>query len=242
MIPKIIHYCWFGKHKKPKSVKRKIESWKRYCPGYKIIEWNEENFDINYCDYVKEAYHAGKWAFVTDVVRLYVLVHYGGIYMDADVEVIKPLDKFLIYSAFSGFQSVDSIPTGLIACEKNHEFFWELLHDYDKKHFIKKDGSYDITTNCEQITQICLKYGLRLDNTKQTIRGITLFPMDYFCAKDAVTGIIWKTENTYTIHHFAGSWTSRKNKLATWLHRLLIRMFGRKKADIIRKRINPDMK
>lgn len=214
MIPKTIHYCWFGGNPLPESARAYIESWKRHCPDYEIIEWNESNFDLNWCDYVREAYEAKKWAFVTDVVRLVVLVEHGGIYMDTDVEVLKPLDDILQYEAVSGFEAQRRIPTGLMAAQPGSAMFAELLRDYEGAHFRNEDGSYNLTTNVARITQACLKYGLELNNTLQTVNGFTLFPKDYFCAKDYETGKVYVTENTYTIHHFAGSWLSEEARYA----------------------------
>lgn len=226
-IPKIIHYCWFGRNPKPELVLKCIESWKKYCPDYEIKEWNEDNFDLNYNAYVKEAYENKKWAFVTDVVRLYALVNYGGIYMDTDVEVIKPLDGFLSLSGLSGFESPDRIPTGLMACREGHAFFKKLLDDYKNRHFVKKDGSLDLTTNVEVITNICLKHGLILNNQKQTVEDFTLFPSEYFCPKDFKTGVLNITENTYTIHHFDGSWMPHDDKKLHDTRRKLCKMFGK---------------
>lgn len=217
MIPKKIHYCWFGGNPLPKDALKCIESWKKYCPDYEIIEWNESNFDINCCDYVREAYEAKKWAFVSDVARLYALVHHGGVYMDTDVEVLKPLDDILSYEAVSGFEAKDRIPTGLMACQKGQALFVELLHDYDNAHFIKEDGTFNITTNVTRITNTCLKYGLKLNNTLQTVNGFTLFPYDYFCPKNYETKVVDLTENTYTIHHFDGSWLAEEDKYAAVL-------------------------
>ena len=217
MIPKIIHYCWFGGKPLPELAQKCIDSWKKYCPDYDIKRWDETNFDINCCDYVREAYEAKKWAFVTDVVRLYALVNYGGIYMDTDVEVLKPLDEFLKYEAFSGFESEKDIPTGIMACEKGQELFKELLDEYKNLHFLKSDGTYDETTNVVRITDTCLKYGFVPNNQLQTVKGFSLFPRDYFCPKDHVTRITRLTENSYTIHHFDGSWKSEEERYAASL-------------------------
>ena len=235
MIPKIIHYCWFGGKEKTILAKKCIESWKRYCPDYEFIEWNEENFDLSYCPYVKEAYEEKKWAFITDVVRLYALVNYGGIYMDTDVEVLKPLDDLLELSAFSGFQTVDSIPTGIIAAEKEHALFRELLDDYKDIHFRLSDGSVNMETNVVKITNTCLKYGLILNNQKQEINGFTLYPVEYFCAKDILTGKLIDNSNTYAIHHFAGSWTTKKNRINTKIDRTFRKLFGNDAANSVRK-------
>ena len=213
MIPKIIHYCWFGKNPLPELASKCIESWKKFCPDYQIIEWNETNFDVNYCEYSKEAYQEKKWAFVSDVSRLYALVNCGGIYMDTDVEVLKPLDEFLNLQAFSGFEAADRLPTGIMAAEKGQELFVELLKEYDNIHFKLDDGSLDTTTNVTRITNTCLKYGAVLNNTKQTVKGFTLFPFDYFCPKDSTTKIVNLTKNSYTIHHFDGSWLTEEDRL-----------------------------
>lgn len=206
MIPKIIHYCWFGGNPLPESAQKYIESWKKYCPDYEIKEWNEANFDLSSNAYVREAYEAKKWAFITDYVRLYAMVTEGGIYMDTDVEVTKPLDEFLHLHAFSGFENEENIPTGIMACEKGFPLFEEMLRDYDNRHFKLEDGSYDITTNVVTITEICKKHGFVPNNRKQTFEGFTIFPKDWFCPLDYSNGKIIMTENTHTIHHFTGTW------------------------------------
>lgn len=212
MIPKIIHYCWFGGNPLPELAQKCIASWKEYCPDYEIKEWNEKNFDLNCCDYVREAYDAKKWAFVSDVARLYAMVTEGGIYMDTDVEVIRPLDSLLQYHAVSGFESDTAIPTGLMACEKENPMFKELLDEYWTAHFILPDGAQDKTTNVVRITNACLKYGFVPNNKKQTVNTFTLLPKDYLCPKDAETGLFQTTENTLTIHHFNGSWLTAEER------------------------------
>lgn len=206
IIPKIIHYCWFGGNSLPELAKKCMASWEKYCPDYEIVRWDESNFDVTCCDYVREAYEAKKWAFVSDVARLYALVNFGGIYMDTDVEVIRPLDSLLSYEAVSGFESETQIPTGLMACREGQALFQEFLRDYDGKHFLNADGSYDLTTNVARITDICLKYGFQANNKLQTVRGFTLLPSDYLCPKDFRTRQMRLTKNTLTIHHFDGSW------------------------------------
>lgn len=212
-IPKVIHYCWFGKGELPELAKKCINSWKKYCQEYEIIEWNESNFDINSNLYVKQAYEAKKYAFVSDYVRLYVLYNYGGIYMDTDVEVLKPLESFLVHEAFSGFETEEAVPTGIMGCTRRNEFFKLLMSYYDNRTFIKADGTYDITTNVEIITNYCKSNGLKLNNNLQDINGFILYPKEYFCPKNHVSGEINLTDNSYTIHHFAGSWMPRKNKI-----------------------------
>lgn len=237
MIPKIIHYCWFGGNPLPELALRCIESWKKNCPDYEIRRWDESNFDLNYNDYVREAYEAKKWAFVTDVVRLYALVNYGGIYMDTDVEVLKPLDDLLSYDAVSGFESETQIPTGLMACRDLHPMFREFLADYDGAHFKKEDGTYDTTTNVTRITNTCLKYGLVQNNTLQTVNGFTLLPSDYLCPKSLQDGKIRITKNTVAIHHFDGSWISPFSKLKSSLIRIFYRILGARGTSFFRKNI-----
>lgn len=211
-IPRIIHYCWFGGKPLPELAVKCINSWKTCCPDYEIIRWDESNFDIEKYPYAKEAFEAKKWAFVTDIVRLHALVSYGGIYMDTDVEVIKSLDNLLNYRAFSGFESDSNIPTGTMGAEKGHPLFIEFLNDYENSHFLRPDGTYDLTTNVTRITKICLTYGLIQNNTLQTVGDFTLLPKDYLCAKDPGTKELTVTDNTYTIHHFDGSWHTPKEK------------------------------
>lgn len=211
-IPKVIHYCWFGRGEKPKLAKTCIKSWKKYLPDYEIKEWNEDNFDINSNQYVREAYEAKKYAFVSDYVRLYALYNYGGIYMDTDVEVIKSLDEFLINEAFSGFESPEFVQTGIMACVKEYKLFKEFLDYYKERSFIKEDGSYDTTTNVVIMTEICEKYGLVKNNKLQTIDGFTIYPKIYFCPLSFNSSEGDFSDNTYTIHHFAGSWHSKQEK------------------------------
>lgn len=209
MIPKIIHYCWFGGKPLPKAAEDCIRSWKTYCPDYEIIEWNETNFDIHANLYTKQAYESKKWAFVTDVVRLYALYTYGGVYMDTDVEVIKPLDRFLEHQAFSGFEDLTNIPTGIMAAEKGHPLFKKLVEHYDNRPFLI-DGQPDLTTNVTTITKLLLPEGLVPNNTYQEVAGLALYPYDYFCPRDIHTMKLVITENTHTIHHFAGSWLPKE--------------------------------
>jgi hypothetical protein len=219
-IPKVIHYCWFGNNLLPKLGQKCIESWEKHCPGYRIIKWDESNFDITSNQYVKEAYEAKKYAFVSDYVRLHALYKHGGIYMDTDVEVLKPLDVFLSNKAFSGFEDEIQIPTGIMACMQHHPLFKKFLEYYDERSFIRKDGTLDLTDNVKIITGMCTKEGFIPNNTKQTIADFTLYPKDYFCPKNFYTGKIQLTQNTCTIHHFNSSWFDKERKLLLDLRRI----------------------
>lgn len=201
MIPKKIHYCWFGGKEKPEDVKKYIASWKKYCPDYEIKEWNESNFDIHENDYCREAYEAKKWAFVTDYVRLKALYEEGGFYMDS-----------------------------------GNEWIGMLIHNYDHRHFLRKDGTCDTTTNVIVITDLTVKkYGLHLHGQKLLFgHNMALLPFDYLCAKDLDTGEICKTSNTYTIHHFAASWLPEDERNYS-------RLYKKYDADFRRNGMNPKL-
>lgn len=207
MIPKIIHYCWFGRGKKPKLAMQCIESWKKFCPDYQIKEWNEDNFNLDMYPYTREAYDNSKFAFVTDVVRLYALYNEGGIYMDTDVEVIKSLDPFLNHIGFSGYESKTDVPTGIMACEKGGRWAKENLDHYSNLHFVKSDGTLDITVNVKTITTYMKKFGLKRDNTYQDFPGLfTIYPKTFFCPLNYDGSDPCFSNKTVTIHHFLGSW------------------------------------
>lgn len=219
MIPKIIHYCWFGRGQKPELALKCIETWKQYCPDYQIKEWNEDNFNIDSNRYVREAYQSGKWAFVTDYVRLWALYNHGGVYMDTDVEVVKSLDPFMNHRAFSGFENETQIPTGIMACEPSFELFKELLDYYDSARFIMPDGTPDLTTNVVTITNQMKKHGLVPNNTFQILEGYAFYPNNVFCPDLNRLGDKKYMAESVTIHHFAGSWKSQaaiKRENAWW--------------------------
>lgn len=214
-IPKIIHYCWFGGNKKPALVKKCIRSWKKYCPDYEIIEWNENNFDVNSVLFCKRAYEAQKWAFVTDYVRLKVLFEMGGIYMDTDVEVVKSLDPFLEYQCFLGFQHERYVSTGLvIGAKPKNEFIAQNASIYENMEFKNETDSNKLTVCQEYTTELLKKRGLIIPETGkiQRLGDITVFPSEFFCPYDHRTRTMNRTENTVAIHHFASSWWDKKRK------------------------------
>ena len=215
-IPKKIHYCWFGKNKKNSLINHCIDSWKKNLPDYEIIEWNEDNFDICMNQYVKEAYEAKKWAFVSDYVRLYALNREGGIYFDTDVEVFKSFDSFLIHSFFSGFETYfDTISpiTAVMGAEKNNSLVQKLLNEYETISFVNKNGTYNTTTNTSRISEFLIsEYGVNADSDEyQTLKeNIHLYPSSYFCTK---------SEESYSIHHFNGSWMPLKDRIKVYINK-----------------------
>ena len=228
-IPKVIHYCWFGKGKMPALAEKCIKSWKKYCPQYKIVCHNEDNFDITENRYALEAYKAGKWAFVSDYVRLKVLYDEGGIYLDTDVELIKPLDSLIEKNGYMGFDDNGIISTGLgFACEKGNALVGALLADYDGISFILPDGSYDMTPCPDRNTETMIRLGMDLANQNQVFMGIHLLPEDYLCPMKYYTGRKIITENTYSIHHFCASWISKTAKRTLLVKRIIgVRLYDK---------------
>ena len=214
MIPKTIHYCWFGGNPLPKFAKKCIKSWKKYCPDYEIIEWNEKNFDLYSAPlYVQQAYEARKWAFVSDYVRLKVVFDNGGIYLDTDVEVIRNLDVFLNYKSFFGFETDIYIATGLgFGAHKNMPILCELMKHYEESSFVNEDGSYDLRACPEINTEVFVKHGLVKNNTNQVLDNgdVLIFSTDYFCPKSVSSGKIRIKKNTYTIHKYNASWVEKE--------------------------------
>lgn len=224
MIPKIIHYCWFGGNPLPKDVQKYKETWRKFCPDYQIKEWNESNFNIHSFKYVEQAYEQKKWAFVSDVARITALYQEGGIYLDTDVEIIRPLDNLLDNQLFLGFEGSQWIGTNIIGAEKGHPLLNKFLDDYKSRSFINKDGNLDLTTNVEKLTRLLIdNYGIELTGKEQQSGDIHIYPTDYFSPYDYIQGRVKKTKNTYSIHWFSQSWIKRplwKKFFSIWYHRL----------------------
>lgn len=235
MIPKTIHYCWFGRGPLPKDARRCINSWRRHFPDYEIKEWNEDNFDISANRYIEEAYRQKKYAFVSDYARFKVLHDHGGVYFDTDVEVIRPMDEMIVAGPFMGFEK--SLATnghgqggqlgvnpGLgMAAEAGMPWMKEILDYYDNITFDISEGTIVYHT-----TRLLVRYGLKEENAVQHVAGFIIYPDDYLCPMDSTTGIVTKTANTVSIHHYSCSWMDH-NTLGFKLHQLknaLIKIFG----------------
>ncbi|HFI0315167.1 TPA: glycosyltransferase family 32 protein [Streptococcus suis] len=203
MIPKKIHYCWFGGNPLPESVKKCKESWKKFCPDYEIIEWNESNYNVHKMPFISDAYTAKKYAFVSDYARLDIIYNEGGIYLDTDVELIRPLDALLSHSAFMGMELIGEVNTGLgFGAEKYHRFIGENRDVYLKETF----NTSNLVTCVELTTNLLVTKGLEKNNSIQIIDGVTIYPMEYFCPYNMETRKTSLTENTYSIHHYDATW------------------------------------
>lgn len=238
MIPKIIHYCWFGGKDLPKSALDYIESWQRYFPNYEIKRWDESNFDVNIIPYTQEAYSAKKYAFVSDYARFWILYNYGGLYFDTDVEVIKNMDDIIARGPFMGCECTSQVgatatslglPPGLglgvnpgLGCGVNPglELYEDILKIYQSKHFTIPDDN----PHCENVvtitTDLLCQKGLLDTNEIQQVAGVWIYPKEYFCPKDYVTKEMVITNNTRTIHHYAESWVPRSTRFKNSLRRL----------------------
>lgn len=223
MIPKKIHYCWFGGTDLPKKAKKCIESWKKYCPDYEIIEWNENNIDIHMNPYTSMCYEQRKFAFLTDYIRLLVIREYGGIYLDTDVEIIKNLDPLLQNKAYFGFEDMEYVNTGMgFGAVANSRIVNEMLLEYneilDAKHGV---------ISCPLLnTKTLLKSGLVLDGSYQEHADYTVFPIDYLNPYDCKTGNLIKTQNTYSIHWCSMSWFTSKMRLRNKFMQIVHRVVG----------------
>ncbi len=226
MIPKVIHYCWFGSTPKGEKERKCIESWKKFCPDYSIKEWNESNTDMDMIPFVKSAFEQKKYAFASDVIRLQILYDYGGIYFDTDVEAVKNFDDLLNCRGFIGFENNDYVNTGqCVAAEKGNPFIKEML-DYYKA--LDSDDETKDFIGCPIVnTEILKNHGLRLNGEKQCIEGFNIYPKDYFNPYDDPTGRLNVTDNTYSIHWYSKSWMSKKEVLRSKLTKPLHRIFGK---------------
>lgn len=244
MIPKIIHYCWFGRKPLPPIAKLCIESWKKYLPDYEIKEWNEDNFDVNIISYTREAYEAKKYAFVSDYARFWILYNKGGLYFDTDVEVIRDFDSILIKGPFMGFEQpkeevkqlkekgVYGVAPGLgLGVFPGHCLYKELLDYYENLHFLGADGKPNPVTIVTHTTDLLIKKGLRPNNELQLIDGVWIYPWDVFCPQSSYTKKTHISGNSVSIHLYSDSWNSPYNKLK----KVVIRNIGPSATQLIVK-------
>lgn len=210
MIPKTIHYCWFGRGEMPEMAQKCVASWHKFMPDWEYKLWNEDNFDVSQIPYTEEAYEAKKYAFVSDYVRLWALCNEGGVYLDTDVEVFKPFDDLLEWNAFAGFEGSKHVPIGtcVMASVANGAWVSEQFGHYQDRHFILTDGSFDLTTNVQFITAKMRENGFVQNGKEQDYKDLHIFPTEYFCPRQT-TGEYLRTENTYCDHLGLGSWADQ---------------------------------
>jgi hypothetical protein len=240
MIPKTIHYCWFGGKPLPESALRCIESWRKHLPGYQIRQWNESNFNVREIPYTSQAYDAGKYAFVSDYARFKILHTHGGLYFDTDVELISPIDDIIADGPFMGFENdateaVPGVNPGLgLGAEPQMPFYDRILRAYASRSFTMPDGSLNLTTVVTYTTEELDARGLRRSPGIQRVDGITLYPAEYFNPLDDNTGRLVKTANTRSIHWYSKTWHTRR----PWVHkisRIYHRIAGPRISAFIRK-------
>lgn len=240
IIPKKIHYCWFGGNPLPEIAQKCIESWEKYCPDYEIIEWNETNFDINRCNYIREAYEAKKWAFVSDYARYIILYENGGVYLDTDVELLKSLDDLLEKGSYMGCENYSlsdmKVNPGVgCAVIQGHIFYSEIIEDYEKSRFINADGSQNLYTVVDRTTDLLKRHGLKNSLEIQMVCNMIIYPAEYFSPIDQRDGSLNITENTYSIHHYMASWYSLRTKVYSKFIRFLYKCLGENGFELLRK-------
>lgn len=224
MIPKKIHYCWFGKKPLPAIVEKCIASWEKFLPDYEIIRWDENNYDVTKNNFLQQAYFHKKYAFVSDFARFDILQEYGGIYMDTDVELLQNLDQFLIYPCFTGFESPVLVNPGvIIGAEKSSKLIGYMKSYYELNDYFNPEKVETVVTI---ITNHLISNGLELNNTLQNIQDVTIFPTEYFAPLGFQTGKLHITDNTVSIHHYAGSWLSTQDKLRVTVFRMFNNLLG----------------
>lgn len=229
MIPKVIHYCWFGHNPLPPLAEKCIASWRKFMPDYEIKEWNEDNFNVNIIPYTADAYKAKKYAFVSDFARFWIIYNYGGVYFDTDVEVIKPMDDILANGSYMGFERdtrtniIGCVNPGLgFAANKGNELILKIIKYYNTLNFIidpKLKKPKD--TIVQHTTKILIENGLIAKQGIQDVNGIKIYPAEYFNPINTVTKRLRITGNTFTIHQYMASWTSKKPLFIRILRRLL---------------------
>lgn len=234
MIPKVIHYCWFGRNPLPESAIKCINSWKKFFPDYEIKEWNEDNFDVNMIPYTQEAYSVKKYAFVSDYARFWILYKYGGLYFDTDVEVIKPMDDIIERGPFMGIEvgatngsKAPLVAPGLgLGVNPGQGLYREILDYYCLLRFLDSEGNPNQVTVVKHTTDVLITHGLQNTNEIQQVGGVWIYPRDYFNPLNDNTGKLDITPNTRSIHWYTKTWLEKRNPVRTWLVRRVHRCFG----------------
>lgn len=227
MIPKVIHYCWFGGTPKSEQTKKCISSWMKFCPGYKLVEWNETNYKTDNA-YFNQALAEKKWAFASDYARLDIIFHNGGIYFDTDVELIKPIDSLLNNGSFVGTEVGGEIATGLgFAAEVHNVMVKAMLDEYADIKFSLGDGKFDLTPCPIRNTKAFEKHGYKRTKDIEIIGGIRILPPEYLAPKNYLTRELNITTNTISIHHYDGAWMNRKSKIKLIIREMLGSKFNR---------------
>ena len=226
MIPKVIHYCWFGRNPLPESAIKCINSWKKFFPDYEIKEWNEDNFDVNIIPYTKEAYEAKKYAFVSDYARFWILYHHGGLYFDTDVEVIRSMDDIIELGPFMGVEVEAVVNPGLgLGTPPGLGLYEKMLERFQNLDFYMEDGSIQTYTMIPIISELLREGGLLAKDEVQCVEGVWIYPSDYFNPLDAATGKLKLTPNTRSIHWYTASWLPAQpiwqKKLKQWVRRCI---------------------
>ena len=213
-IPKVIHYCWFGRKPIPERNRIWMESWRRLCPDFEIKEWNETNYDVRKISYMAEAYDAGKWGFVSDYARLDIIFQYGGFYLDTDVELLKSLDDLTEQQAFFGFETLESVGLGIgFGAVSHHPLIQEMRDDYCGKHFLQKDGSLNLLPSPAYWTSVLQRHDLQLDGRFQQLECANVYPKTAFCPQSYELHCILDSEDTISIHHFDASWQNENERM-----------------------------
>lgn len=228
MIPRVIHYCWFGKADMPAGARKCLETWQRFCPRYEIRRWDEDSFDVSACQFSQQAHNSKAWAFVSDYARLKIIYDHGGVYLDTDVELLRTLDDLLHHKAFFGFQTNGQIATGLgFGAEKGNPVVAALAAGYEVIPFLSSTGTPTTTPCPARDAKAFPQFGFRLDGSYQENDGVTLLPADYLCPKSFATGIVSITPRSYAIHHFACSWAESHARMSHIRRHRYCKVFGR---------------
>lgn len=242
MIPKKIHYCWFSGKQLPKDFQHCIDSWKKYCPDYEIIRWDESNYNVTVNSYMEDAYKEKRWGFVPDYARFDIIFREGGFYLDTDVELVKSLDDFRNNPCYFGFEDEAFINPGLgFGAEKGNPVIQKLRDMYDRLSFYKKDGTINKTPSPYYVSEKLEALGIKRNNTLQRFENVVIYPRIYFGVMDYYTGKIHETDHMYSIHHYSCTWMTREEKKAEDRRRAYCSKYGNwlgNRMDGISKRIS----